>query len=111
MRSLRKFYEEATNRFGREGQKISPHIKFLISALEKIFATMQIFEDNDAPLSCLVPEIADLSSDLDRDAHSPGCAEVSNIELEAIAIIHRKYLWRINSIFHFADSLSQWDEF
>jgi hypothetical protein len=50
-----------------------------------------------------MPEIADLSPHGEPHAHPSGCAEVSKIYLDALAIIRRKCLWTVNFIFHLAD--------
>jgi hypothetical protein len=48
---------------------------------------MRVFEANDAPLVCVVPEIADLSSYLESHAQPPGFAQMSKIYLDTITII------------------------
>jgi hypothetical protein len=63
---------------------------------------MRGLEANDAPLACLAVKIADLSSYLERHAHGPGWAEVSDIYHDAIVIIRGKCSSTANSIFHLA---------
>jgi hypothetical protein len=75
----------------------------LILILEKILRTIRVFEAIDAPPVSVVPEIVDLSSYLERQTHLPGCAQVSRIYLDAIAIIRAKFLWTANSVLHLAD--------
>jgi hypothetical protein len=108
---LCKFYEEAKDLLGREGQEISPQIKLFIPVLKEIFAKMGVFEPNNASFACVVPEITDLSAFRERHAHTPNCAEMSNIFMDAIVIIRGNCLCRVNSVFHLADVLAQWDEF
>jgi hypothetical protein len=86
----------------REELEPSPQIKLLIRLLERIFDTMRIFEADDAPLACVVPEIWDSSSYLERHVTRSGCADAVTIHRDAIAIIRRKCLSKVNSIFHLA---------
>jgi hypothetical protein len=98
VRFLCKFHEEATALLEGEGPELSPQIRLFIPLLKKILARMRVFEADDAPLACLTPEIADLSSYLERHAHRPSCAEVSDIYHDTIPMIRRKCLSTTNSI-------------
>jgi hypothetical protein len=58
-----------------------------MSLLQKVFDTMRVFEADDGPIACVVPEMADLLSFLERQADWTGDVDVAEIYLDAIAII------------------------
>jgi hypothetical protein len=88
------------------GLEQSPEVKLVISCPEKIFDAIGIFEVDNVRLACVMPEIVDLSSDVEEHAHRPGCADVAESYRDAIAIVRCKYLPTVNSIFHLADVLT-----
>jgi hypothetical protein len=87
--------------------ELSPDVRLLIPLLQKVFDTMQFFEADDAPIACVVPEIADLLSFLERQTDWPGGADVAKIYLDATAIIRRACFSKTNSVFHLAYVLTQ----
>ena len=102
LRFLCNFYEEAADLLATTRLQLSPQIKLLIPLLEKIFHTMRVFEADDAPLACVVPEIEELLRHLKRNADRQSCADVATIYLDAMSILRRKCFSKTNSIFHLA---------
>jgi hypothetical protein len=102
VRFLTNNYEQANNILISYGLYLSPQINLLIPLLEKTFDTMRVFEADDAPLACVVPEITDLLSSLQHYSHSSRCQELEDIYMDAISIIRRKCLMTVNFIFHLA---------
>jgi hypothetical protein len=57
---------------------------------------------DDAPIACVVPEITDLLSFLERQTDRPDSVDVAEIYLDAIVIIRRACFSKTNSVFHLA---------
>jgi hypothetical protein len=68
---------------------------------------MRVFEADDAPIARVVPEIADLLLFLERQADWPGGMDVTEIYLDAIAIIKCACFSKTNSVFRLAYVLTQ----
>jgi hypothetical protein len=99
---LCKHFAQANHLLLRKDIELSPQIMLLIPLLEKIFNMIRIFEADDAPLACVVPEITNLLLSLQKQAHCSSCNDVTDIYLDAITIIRFKCLQTSNFIFHLA---------
>jgi hypothetical protein len=102
VRFLCNIYEQATDLLTSEELELFSQIKLLIPLLETIFDTVRVFKADNVPFACVVSEIADLSSYLERHVCRLGCVDVADIYVNAITIIQCKCLSTVNSIFHFA---------
>jgi hypothetical protein len=60
------------------------------------------FENESAPLACVVPTLAELFAHLQRHARRPACIEVSTIYEDCAAIVRRRCLDTVNCIFQLA---------
>jgi hypothetical protein len=102
VRFLCNNYEIATTLLESKGLELSPEINLLIPLLEKVFETMRIFEADDAPLACVVPQITKLVEYLQRHANRSGNESVTEIYHDAIELIRHKCLSTVNFIFQLA---------
>jgi hypothetical protein len=109
VRFLCKSYEQANALLARGGMELSPDVRLLIPLLQKVFDTMRVFEADDAPITYVVPENADLLSFLERQADWPDGVDVAKIYLDAIAIIRCACFSKTNSVFHLAYVLTPAD--
>jgi hypothetical protein len=104
MKCLWNTSDQTPATFAGGGLELSRQMRLLSPLPEKCFETSQVFEVDEMPLACVAPEIADRSSQPDRHAHLPGCTDVANFSLNPLAIVRRKCLLTINSIFHLTEA-------